>query len=56
MWIVSWDPFLMKVLLKKKVHGSRDEQCTGPIEKAKKEKKKKDRHKHVNVECNPNGA
>ena len=28
MWIVSWDPFLIKILLKKKVCGYR-EQCTG---------------------------
>ena len=47
---MSWDPFLMKVLLKKEVSGSR-EQCTGPIGKPwnaflKKEKKKKKRVKH----------
>ena len=29
---MSWDPFLMKVLVKKKVCGSR-EQCTGPTGK-----------------------
>ena len=52
MWIVLWDPFLMKVLLKKDVCGSR-EQCTRPTRKAKKER---GRHRHVNVEHNPNGA
>ena len=43
MWIVSWNPFLMKILLKKEVCGSR-EQCTGPIGKVEthfSQKKKK---------------
>ena len=44
MWIVSWNPFLMKILLKKEVCGSR-EQCTGPIGKVEthfSQKKKKE--------------
>ena len=38
--IVSWDPFLMKILLKKEVCTSR-EQCTGPTGKVGKKKKKR---------------
>ena len=37
---MSWDPFLIKILLKKEVCRSR-EQCTRPTEKAGKKKKKK---------------
>ena len=33
MWIVLWDPFLIKVWVKKDVCGSR-EQCTGPTNSA----------------------
>ena len=40
MRIISWDPFLMKVLLKKRVCGS-CEQCTGATRKVEKERKKK---------------
>ena len=47
-----WDPFLMKVLVKKKVCGSY-EQCTGPTGKAKMCFKKK---KNTNVnKLYPNG-
>ena len=35
---MTWDPFLMKVLLKKEICGSR-KQYMGPIKKAKKKKK-----------------
>ena len=33
MWIVLWDPFLIKVWVKKDVCGS-SEQCTGPTNNA----------------------
>ena len=52
--ILLWDPFLMKILLKKEVCTSR-EQCTGPTGKVGK-KKKKGRCRCVNMERNPNGA
>ena len=53
MWIVSWNPFLMKILLKKEVCGSR-EQCTGPIGKvethfSQKKKKKKSQMQDVDA-------
>ena len=51
MWIVSWTSFLMKILLKKEVCGSR-EQCTGPIGKVEthfSQKKKKGQMQDVDA-------
>ena len=43
---MSWDPFLMKILLKKEVCRSH-EQCTGPTENALLKKKKKKKNADV---------
>ena len=58
MWIVLWDPFLIKILLKKEICRSH-EQCTESTEKTemhflKKKKKKKPKPRLVVYQLYPN--